>query len=104
MAKSNEKVVGVKQPSLSGMAHTDHLGGQASDQALQQGHTKVGREQKVVNDVQKLQAHKSEGATASPGVAGLNSSMPQPGGAKNANSVSKAFSEVSKSGSDRKRS
>lgn len=120
MKDKTVKSPSIKQPSMSGTPNTSHLGSHGSDQALQAGHTKVssqglmsasgaaasGREKKIINEHMKLQAHAAQRQIQNSGgeVDGLDVPTPQVTGAKNANSVSKALANISKSGSSRKRS
>jgi len=109
----------IKQPSVSGMSNTGHLGGQASDSALQAGHNKMsggglsatggpasGKEKKIIADHMKLQAHKAEKKILNSGgeVDGLDVPTPQITGAKNANRVSSPLSDLGKTGTGKKRS
>lgn len=120
MRDKTVKPPSIKQPSVSGMSNTGHLGSQASDSVIQAGHSKVsgggglsatggpasGKEKKIIADHMKLQAHKAEKKILKSGgeVDGLDVPTPQITGAKNANSVSSALSSMTKAGTGKKRS
>jgi hypothetical protein len=115
MKDQTPKEPSIKQPSVKGTANTAHLGQSGSDQALQQGHTKVapqssdpmnsGKEKKIIQERMKLQAHNAERQIQSGGDSTDTGVFnPPPVEAKASNKVSKQLNSMAKTGSAKKRS